>query len=114
MTQATTEEKIDKLLIIVGGIKLDLAVHIKSDEATNEKLQKVYNAVFGKNGDPSQNERIRDNTGHIKRVEKKVDEAAADFKKAIWKVLGPTLLALGAGIVWLIALGAEVVDKVAP
>jgi len=108
---ADTEDKIDKILEMVSTMKLDLAVHIEREESRNEKLQKVYNAVFGKNGDPSQSEMIRDNAGHISRVEKKIEDAFEDFKITLWKILGPTFAALGIGILLAIISGA---DKITP
>ena len=107
MDELANGEKLDKILEAINDIKTDMAVHIAKDDARNEKIVKLHNVVFGKNGTPSLNERVRDNSGYIRRVEEKLNTSLNDLKIALWKLLAPTLAAIGLGILWLIVRGAD-------
>ena len=73
-------------------LKMKVETHVAKDEWRDELLARHERILAGQNGDAGLPEQIRNNT-----------EAIRTFKRIGWTIITPLLLAIGAGIVFLIA-----------
>lgn len=76
---------------LLTGIRHDLALHVSKDDERDKKVDKMYEIIVTGNGNPSLQERVRT-----------LEQFRANILKLTWTVLTPLLLAIGAGIVYLI------------